>query len=776
MNTNKSASQQTPKSNSSSKKRKSEYTPFTPVKKQNTNTSCTRSTTEEGWESKRETRGVIERREEEEEVKLNLQFKRRQGQQEKSRQEVDSLSFSFNKPLSFSNQILKLPYHLQRDILVSRIPIATLENRRKFRPSAHVQQGVEIPDKLLHDIGLNMRYLFSRQNDVSLPRKAWDNFANSIRWRYHFFANPPRNVTKFNPLFKLSKPDAEFDNNVPYALELGLEAGWAEMLKQIRTAPTPKPVSGSSTTDMNKLGQFLTSNKLLVKVTDKNLGPAIIRKEWYDVECLKLLNASNIQEIKWDAVPCLDIKEEIWKISSHPHFTEQEREYIRETTSNYQLPWFHGIPKIHKSPWAVRPIVPSHSWITSRGAKVASFYLKPCIEQRPWIIQSTREVTSILDQITLPKVGGNVYICTGDVKAMYTNVPIKEAEQIIDNDLSTLHPDLQHSPRKRKAIQNLINAANKNNYFRFGDKFYHQTDGLAMGVACAPDIANIYAGKYEDRNTDGSCFRDEFLVYIRYIDDILVILLANNEQDAIAKLSKVNLRNLEVSWNVSMTLQVYLDLEVFKFPDENKLRFKPFKKPLNSHLRIPWESAHPVAIKRATYLSELSRLAINSSNQEYYVEAVNEFREVLKARGWPTPVLRSWTKEHLNDRWSQKYTPRDSSPPLVVKSTYNGVWDTVSIGKVQTAMFDKWIETQHNKVSKFMSTIADHRMVMSFRKGKSLGDLCNAWNASQVRSCEIANTAPVYDSTPDPRMQRAILASTVTFRDVFEFDRTEAKI
>src|SRR5690606_19304735 len=147
---------------------------------------------------------------------------------------------------------------------------------------------------------------------------------------------------------------------------------------------------------------------------------------------------------------------------------------------------------------------------------------------------------------------------------------------------------------------------NKNNYFRFGSKFYHQTDGLAMGVACAPDIANIYAGHYEDTKSNGFSFRDLFLVYLRYIDDILVILQDNIVQDAIAMLSKVDISILEVTWNVSMTYHVYFDLDVFKIPGENRLLFKPFKKSLNAHLRIPWESAHPVAIKRATFLSELS--------------------------------------------------------------------------------------------------------------------------------------------------------------------------
>src|SRR5690606_19816975 len=205
-------------------------------------------------------------------------------------------------------------------------------------------------------IGLNMRFLFGRQSDITLPSRAWEQFANSIRWRYHFFVSPPRNIAKYNLLFKLSKSDdSEYTGSTPQTVELGLQAGWAEMLRQIRTEPSVKPVTGIQVSDMNKLGQFLTSNNLLVKITDKNLGPAVIRRDWYDEECLKLLQAHNIREIEWDRVPCLDIKQEIWDISKHPHFTEQEREFIRETTSNSQLPWFHGIPKIHKSPWAVRP-------------------------------------------------------------------------------------------------------------------------------------------------------------------------------------------------------------------------------------------------------------------------------------------------------------------------------------------------------------------------------------------------------------------------------------
>lgn len=771
MSDKKPSTQKAPKSKpASSQKRKGMDSPTDPVKRLKTDNLCARSREEEGREI-RERRGVIVRRTEEEEVKLQLSLRRRKGQQEKQGKEVDSMSFSFNQPSLFPDQILTLPYHMQRDILASRMPLVTLENRRKFRPSAHVQPGVIIPDTLLHDIGLNMRFLFGRQTDITLPRQAWEQFANSMRWKYHFFVSPPRNVAKYNPEFKLSKPDSEFTALVPQSVELGLEAGWAELFRQIKTEPTPKPVSGSFNSDMNKLGQYLISNQLLVKVTDKNLGPAIIRKEWYDEECLKLLNASNIQEIEWDRVPCRDIAKEIIDISSHPHFTDQEREFIRETTSDYQLPWFHGIPKIHKTPWAIRPIVPSHSWITSRGAKVASWYLKPCIEQRPWIAQSTRDVTRLLDEIRLPDTGRNIYICTGDVKAMYTNVPLEAAEKIIENDLSTLHPDLQYSPRKRKAIQKLIRAANQNNYFRFGDKFYHQVDGLAMGVACAPDIANIYAGSFEDIIPNRRPFRLQYKLYVRYIDDILVILEAGNEQEARHLLSRVNLGNLEVTWDISTTSQTYLDLDVFKLPGENRLRYKPFKKPLNSHLRIPWESAHPVALKRATFLSELSRLAINSSHREYYVDAVNEFREVLKARGWPTPVLRSWTKEHLNERWSQKLIPRESSPPLVIKSTYNGVWDTISIGNVQTAMFEKWMESSNLLLKSFVSSISDHRMVMSFRKGKSLGDLCNTWNASQVRSCEIAEAVETYDSIPDPIMQRAILASSITFKDRFGFNR-----
>lgn len=72
--------------------------------------------------------------------------------------------------------------------------------------------------------------------------------------------------------------------------------------------------------------------------------------------------------------------------------TKQELKFIREQRV-VEWPAFHMIPKVHKEPWAWRPIVPAHSSPTCRLSKVADIALSsPAVLGRfPHLIRSTAE-------------------------------------------------------------------------------------------------------------------------------------------------------------------------------------------------------------------------------------------------------------------------------------------------------------------------------------------------------------------------------------------------
>ena len=73
----------------------------------------------------------------------------------------------------------------------------------------------------------------------------------------------------------------------------------------------------------------------------------------------------------------------------------------------------------------------------------------------------------------------------------------------------------------------MINIILKYNYFKdINDEWFHQIHGIAMGTPIAPLIANMYMYQLEK-----TLFNAPYtpLLYLRYIDDILMIWDRDNE-------------------------------------------------------------------------------------------------------------------------------------------------------------------------------------------------------------------------------------------------------
>lgn len=68
----------------------------------------------------------------------------------------------------------------------------------------------------------------------------------------------------------------------------------------------------------------------------------------------------------------------------------QEVYNISAERDMWELPQVHGIPKVHKKSWTLRPIVLTHSWFSANLAKIVTLVLKPGYSAFPWIIQPTR--------------------------------------------------------------------------------------------------------------------------------------------------------------------------------------------------------------------------------------------------------------------------------------------------------------------------------------------------------------------------------------------------
>ena len=127
-------------------------------------------------------------------------------------------------------------------------------------------------------------------------------------------------------------------------------------------------------------------------------------------------------------------------------------------------PKFNELPKIHKTKTLLRPIVSSKGSDTYGVAKFLAKILKPLVGKFPHHIQSTKDFVDRVSKIT---VQPGECLCSYDVTALFTSVPVDPALNII-KDL--LEQDTTLYDRTVLSVQNIIELLEfclHNTYFSF---------------------------------------------------------------------------------------------------------------------------------------------------------------------------------------------------------------------------------------------------------------------------------------------------------------------
>jgi hypothetical protein len=118
-----------------------------------------------------------------------------------------------------------------------------------------------------------------------------------------------------------------------------------------------------------------------------------------------------------------------------------------------------------------------------------------------------------------------------------------------------------------------------------------------------------------------------------------------------------------------------------------------------NHLeRIPWISAHPLDVKRGTFLGEMSRLATLSSQFKHYSNALLELKYIYMARGYPEALLIAWLKNNKSQRWNTRLEDRPlelNEELLILKTTFNDAWNSVSSFELCNRITSHWFSWQY---------------------------------------------------------------------------------
>ena len=293
--------------------------------------------------------------------------------------------------------------------------------------------------------------------------------------------------------------------------------------------------------------------------------------------------------------------------------------------------------KVHKTPWAVRPIV-SVSGSTTHGlGRWLDQQLKPIVQKLPSYISSSFELKKRLQRTKFTPSRVSMFTC--DAVSMYTNIDT-------DHALEKIAVFLRTSPLCRGCPANEIikglRIIMRNNVFKFGNTFWLQQDGTAMGTPPAPDYATLYFGIHELEI--GPTFAHSLIAYFRYIDDCIGLWKHHPDPN-------VDLQN----WNdFKFAMNTYGKLTWVFTPLSKRVDFmdltlsitdtgihsKIFEKKLNLYLYIPPHSAHSPGVLRGLIIGMISRIFRLTTDWRDKKIAIRAFFLRLSNRGYASTDLR----------------------------------------------------------------------------------------------------------------------------------------
>jgi len=269
--------------------------------------------------------------------------------------------------------------------------------------------------------------------------------------------------------------------------------------------------------------------------------------------------------------------------------------FTRSFKENHCVPIFYGMPKVHKNPMKLQPVVSCINSLPSIFSTWLDFKMKELLSFIPSYIKNSTELIKDLKQLHLPP-GAKVF--TADAISMYTNIDTETGIQAL-RDLLTTHA-LHISPTFLTDFFLLtLEIIMNHNIFSFGDSFWQQLQGTAMGTPAAPLYSILTYGQHENIN-----ILHNLLYYKRYVDDIFGILVETTEYTWEAfKLSLNQFGTLQWNTESLTTSTTFLDLHIQI--DNNRIITKTLRKGLNLYLYIPPISAHPASCFKGLITGEI---------------------------------------------------------------------------------------------------------------------------------------------------------------------------
>ena len=390
---------------------------------------------------------------------------------------------------------------------------------------------------------------------------------------------------------------------------------------------------------------------------DKNLGPCILKCRLYIERTFSehLGNDRNYRRITplgaFNRQRGLQYRIRVWISKFRPRrqweppaeytcISEAEITYLNRALKYYpdKLARFRQTCKIHKNPWKMRPIIACAGTFMNHWSKWLDFLFQTL---KPLIPSYAKDGNQILSKITPLKLPPHALLFVTDANSMYNNIDTDHAIKVITwwlNDLSDNNQLPSNFPLQ--AVLEAMTIIMQNNIFEFGDCYFLQLLGTAMGTSAAVMWATLYYG-YHEVHTIIPKHGNNLLYFKRYIDDIFGIWIGNLASDWHSFANDIDKFGV-LTWDIRgikpSTSANFLDMTLTI--ENHRIISRTYQKAMNLHLYIPPMSEHPPGSIRGTIFGLISRYYQQNTFLKDFAYFSGLLYQRTLQRGWDRRLIR----------------------------------------------------------------------------------------------------------------------------------------
>ena len=380
---------------------------------------------------------------------------------------------------------------------------------------------------------------------------------------------------------------------------------------------------------------------------DKGKGVVIMDKISYDEAASEHLASSNYIPVNTKSQFPVDViqrkvKAELKKLKDEGLLSGFEVRNL--SVSNPVVPSFYCMPKTHKEGNKIRPVV---SNINSPVSKICDFLIDKFKRLNKPFSKSVKNSFEATDILAKENITNDELLVSFDVESLYPSVPVEEAyvlysEWIEQQDISDVDA---------KLLIRLMRIVLDQRWLEYQGKIYKQKEGLFIGNALSPILAEIFMGSLEKSIKEKSWFPR---VWLRYVDDVIAVVDKDSEDAILSQLNSIN-------DSIKFTMEKEIDrkiafLDLLLSRDGQRILFDIYRKPTDAPLCIPKDSHHSWQHKMAAFESALYRmwrLPIGDTNRKKELQYIYNMALV---NGYDEEFVHRLNKKHRMRHEREGYT------------------------------------------------------------------------------------------------------------------------